>query len=239
MAKTMQALLSVLRGRRGREGLSDEVLVARARTGDEAAVRTLIGRHNQRLYRLARCLLRNDPEAEDVVQEAYVRAFTSLDGFRGEAAFSTWLTRILLNEARGRLRRARPTIDYAEMEEMAPGGKVILFPLAAAAPNPEAEAGRAQVRRLLEEAVAQLPEAFRLVFILRDVEGFDTQTTASLLSLRPETVKTRLHRARRLLRAELQKVLAPRFTEVFPFGGQRCAGMAEKVVARLRELRTF
>lgn len=234
----MEALRSVLRGWRGGDGLDEAALVSRARAGDEAAVRSLIGRNNQRLYRIARAVLHDEHEAEDVVQETYVRAFTSLERFRGEAAFSTWLTSIALNEARARLRRARPTVDYTRMEkdEAGRGGEVILFPMTAGTPSPEAEAAREQVKRLLEDAVEQLPEAFRLVFILRDVEGVDTQTTASLLSLRPETVKTRLHRARRLLRAELQKALAPHFSEIFPFGGRRCASMAERVLARLRAL---
>lgn len=235
-AKAMEALLSTLRYRRHRDRLSDDELVALARKRDEAAVATLIGRHNQRLFRIARGVVHDDSEAEDIVQDAYVRAFAALDKFRGDAAFSTWLTRIALNEAKGRLRRKRPTVDLSEVDEAnhAHGAEVIMFPLSSIAPSPEAEAGREQVRRLLEDAVDRLPEPFRLVFILRDIEGFGTEAAASLLSIKPETVKTRLFRARRLLRTDMEKALLPHFTDVFPFAGRRCALMAERVIERLR-----
>jgi RNA polymerase sigma-70 factor (ECF subfamily) len=214
---------------------SDAELVAHARAGEEPAIRALIRRHNPRLFRIARGVVRDDAEAEDVVQETWVRAFTSLDSFRGEAAFSTWLTRIALNEALGRLRRHRPMADLSEIDAGAApdGDRVIMFTTIGQTPGPESETGREQVRRLLERAVDELAEPFRMVFILRDVQGLSTEETAEALSIRPETVKTRLHRARAMMRASLERSLAPRFGDLFPFDGERCVRMADRVVARL------
>lgn len=217
------------------EALPDETLVALARRGDEGAVRALVARHNGRLFRIARGVTRDDAEAEDVVQEAYVRAFTRLGSFRGEAGFATWLTRIALNEALGRLRRRRPEADLSEIDDADPdGGRLIMFPLTPAPASPEAETGREEVRKVLERAVDGLPDRFRLVLVLRDLEGLDTGETAARLGLRAETVKTRLHRARKLMRAAVEQALAPAFSELFPFGGARCAAMADRIVARLR-----
>ena len=214
--------------------LDDRALVDLARRHDEAAVRILIARHNQRLFRVARGVLRDDAEAEDVVQESYVRAFTRLDGFRGEASFITWLTRIALNEALGRLRRRRPSADIAVLDQAAEGGRTILFPTMPVPVSPESEAGRTQMRRVLERAVDALPEAFKLVFVLRDIEGLSGEEAGALLEIRPETVKTRLHRARRQLRRAIEAELSAGFAEIFPFDGARCAHMADRVAARLR-----
>ena len=213
--------------------LSDPELVGLALAGDEAAVRTLVRRHNRRLFRVARGVVRDDAEAEDVVQEAYVRAFTNLSSFRGEAGFATWLTRIALNEALGRLRRRRPRADVAEIENVGPDDpRIVAFPAQPPA-TPEVEAGRAQVRGLLEQLIDGLPPFLRLVVILRDVEGMNTEETAVHLGIRPETVKTRLHRGRRLLRAAVIERLAGGFGDLYPFDGARCAGMAGRVLARL------
>ena len=218
------------------EALSDEELIALARERDEDAVRALVQRHNRKLFRIARGVVRDDDEAEDIVQETYVRAFTRLESFRGESAFATWLARIALNEAFGRLRRRRTTAETSDLDitEQSGGGEVIMFPLSPVQANPEFETGREQVRHILELAIDRLPDPFRMVFILRDVEGHSTEGTAALLSLRPETVKTRLFRARRLMRAEIAKALSPNLSEVFPFGGRRCTRMADRVVERLR-----
>ncbi len=216
-------------------GLDEVALVARVRAGDEAAVRELVRRYNRRLFRVARGVLRDDVEAEDVVQETYVRAFLNLSRFRGEAGIATWLTRIALNEAVGRLRRHRPTEDIAAIGEVsADDPRVVAFP-APAAPTAEAEAGRAQARALLEPLIDDLPPHFRVVLILRDVEGMTTEAAAEHLGIRPETAKTRLHRARRLLRAALLDRLGGGFGELYPFDGARCAGMADRVVARLAQ----
>jgi RNA polymerase sigma-70 factor (ECF subfamily) len=219
----------------GREALEDTELVALAGRGDEGAVRALVRRYNQQLFRIARGVVRDDGEAEDVVQETYVRAFTRLREFRGEASFATWLTRIALNEALGRVRRRRPTADLSQLDAASHGGQVIMFPTSPAPSSPEHEAGREQIRRVLEQAVDELPDAFRIVFIMREIQGLSTEETAADLDIRPETVKTRLHRARKLLRKALERTFAGRFSDLFPFDGERCVAMADRVVARLRE----
>jgi RNA polymerase sigma-70 factor (ECF subfamily) len=216
----------------------DAELVARARDGDEAAVRAIVRRHNRRLFRVARSVVRDDAEAEDVVQETYVRAFQHLDTFRGAARLSTWLTRIAVNEALGRLRRRRPTTDLEALDlpGAGEGGQLLIFPGAIPPEGPEAELGRRRVRAFLEDAVDELPDPYRLVFVLRDVEEMSIEETALQLGVRPETIKTRLHRARRLMRASLDRRLSAAFTELFPFDGRRCAGMADRVAGRLRAL---
>lgn len=219
------------------DDLPEADLVARARARDEAAVRELIRRCNQQLFRVARGILRNDAEAEDVVQAAYVAAFTKLETFRGEAGFATWLTRITMNEAYGRLRRQRRIIQLSEFRDGAEA-HIEGNPLQMMTPppkNPEAELGRAEVHRFLEHAIDALPEPFRLTYVLRDVQDMATREVASLLGIKAVTVKTRLFRARRLLREELIKSVAQDFSGIFPFGGARCAGMADRVVASLAE----
>jgi RNA polymerase sigma factor (sigma-70 family) len=212
--------------------LGDTDLAALARLGVEEAFRTIMQRCNQRLFRVARAIVRDDAEAEDVVQEAYGRAFAHLAGFRGEAGLLTWLTRITINEARGRLRRRRATVDLDALQgAQASGAEIIMFPTTE---TPESDAARAQIRRLLEEAVDELPEAFRLVFLLREVESCSTDETAAQLGLQPATVKTRLHRARRLLRQALDEKLAPTLAGAFPFLGARCERLTSAVLARLQ-----
>jgi RNA polymerase sigma-70 factor, ECF subfamily len=219
----------------GLDGLDDRALVERARNRDGAAIQLIMQRHNRRLYRVARGVLNDDAEAEDVVQEAYVRAFTHLDGFRGEAQLSTWLTRIALNEALGRLRRLRTTVDLKDIDTINDQGeaRVIYLPSARQDSDPEAAAARAEVRRLLERAMDELPAPFRMVLVLRDIEEMSTEETAAHLGLRPETVKTRLHRARRLLRQSLDRTLSSAVRDVFPCAGARCARITEAVLDRL------
>jgi RNA polymerase sigma-70 factor, ECF subfamily len=215
------------------ESLSDEELLVRARLRDERAVRAITLRYNRRLYRVARGILRNDSEAEDVVQETYFRAFTRLDLFRGEAAFGTWLTRIAINDALGRLRRRRPTVDWESHGENRIQAEIIQFPGLAAANDPERTMARSEIRDVLEHAIDDLPDLFRVVFVARVIEGMNVEETAELLGLQPETVKTRLHRARLLLRATLEEQLGPALTETFPFGGRRCQRTTELVVRRV------
>ena len=217
------------------ETLDDPALVARALAGEDGAIRTLVRRHNQKLFRVARAVTGDAAEAEDVVQASYVKAFSHLASFRGEAQFATWLTRITLNEALGRRRRQRPTapLEAAEREQAAGGGQVILFPATQLAINPETEMARSEVRDILERVVDELPAAFRLVFVLREVEGMSVEETARQLSLKPETVRTRLHRARRLLRTAIEAELSGAFTALFPFDGERCVHMADRVLAAL------
>ncbi|MBY5812544.1 RNA polymerase sigma factor [Rhizobium leguminosarum] len=216
--------------------LSDADLVPLAKMGDEPAIRTIVQRHNQRLFRTARAIIRNDAEAEDVVQAAYVKAFTNLATFRGDAQLSTWLTRITLNEALGRVRARKNTTGLGEidMQTMAPGGEVLQFPSSLSATDPETELSRSQARHLLENAVDELPDDFRAVFVLRDIEGMSTDEAASYLGIRPETAKTRLHRARKMMRQSIEKQLSGAFSALFPFDGARCAFMADRVIAALR-----
>jgi RNA polymerase sigma-70 factor (ECF subfamily) len=214
-------------------GLDDVELVETARKGDEIAFRTIMQRHNQRLYRVARAVLKNDSEAEDVVQEAYLRAFAALRDFRGDASLATWLTRITLNEALGRKRRQRPTVELETVQES--NAEIIRFPGMNADHDPERAAARQEIRKLLETAMDALPESFRLVFVMRDVEEMSIEETASFLGIRPETVKTRLHRARRLLRECLEGQLASTLKDSFPFAGRRCARITDTVLARMRE----
>lgn len=215
-------------------GLDEATLVTRARARDEAAVRELVRRYNQRLFRVARSVMRNDADAEDVVQAGYVQAFTHLDAFRGEAQFSTWVTRIVLNEALGRMRRARPTAGLEQVElEQADSAQIIQFPLLTTHSDPETAMARQEIRDVLEQAVDALPDGFRSVFVLRDVEGLSAEETAAQLEIKPETVNTRLFRARRLLRAALAERLEPAFSALFPFDGKRCVHMADRVVAEI------
>lgn len=215
--------------------LDDRALVALVLQREEAAFRLIMQRHNRRLYRVARGVLGDDTEAEDVVQETYVRAFTHLDSFRGEARLSTWLTRIALNEALGRMRDRRPTTDLKHLDAINEQGeaRVIYLPSPSQDSSPEASAARAEVRTLLERAVDQLPIPFRSVFVMRDIEEMSVEETASQLGLRPETVKTRLHRARRLLRQSLSETLAAMLSDAFPFAGARCARITDAVLARI------
>lgn len=226
--------MPVTRAQRGHmETLNDEDLVALARRRDEAAVRAITKRYNRRLFRIARSILRNDAEAEDVVQETYVRAFTGLDMFRGDAAFGTWITRIAMNEALGRLRRRRPTVDWETYGENRNQAEIIHFPASAVSSDPEKTMAQGEIRDVLEQAIDELPDAFRAVFVARIVEGMSVEETADLFGLQPETVKTRLHRARLLLREELDKQLGPALTSSFPFDGQRCERMTEIMVRRI------
>ncbi|AHG49389.1 RNA polymerase sigma factor (plasmid) [Rhizobium leguminosarum bv. trifolii CB782] len=226
----------VARHRQYLSTLSDAELVPLAMQGDEPAIRAIVQRHNQRLFRTARAVIRSDWEAEDVVQAAYVRAFTNLGTFRGEAELSTWLTRITLNEALGRVRSRKNTtgIEEIDMQTRSRGGEVLQFPSLLCAGDPETELSRSQARQLLEHAVDELPDDFRAIFVLRDVEGMSTDEAASYLGIRPETAKTRLHRARKMMRQSIEKQLSGAFSALFPFDGARCASMGDRVIAALR-----
>jgi RNA polymerase sigma-70 factor (ECF subfamily) len=215
--------------------LDDTELAALARTGEAAVFRTIMQRHNRRLYRVARGVLGDDADAEDVVQETYVRAFEHLAHFRGESSLGTWLTRIAINEALGRRRKRRPSVDIANVDMLDEQGevRVLIFPGIRAAGNPETDASRAEVRRLLERAVDELPEPFRIVFVMREIEQMSVEETASQLEIRPETVKTRLHRARRLLREALQQKLGAVLQDAYAFDGARCERMTQAVLRRM------
>lgn len=217
-------------------GPGDAELVAGAIGRDEVSVRTLIQRYNRRLYRVARSIVGDDAEAEDVLQEAYVRAFAALAGYRGEASLGTWLTRIVVNEALMRLRHRKAHRLGPEAMGGMPGlAEIIPFPLHASSPDPEIAMAQREICALVERAIDGLPQDFRTVLVARTVEGMSTEEVADALGLKPETVKTRLHRARQMLRAALDEHLESQFAHVFPFDGARCARVADRVVARLRE----
>jgi RNA polymerase sigma-70 factor (ECF subfamily) len=215
------------------EKLDDNALAQLARSGERAVFRTIMQRHNRRLYRVARGILGTDAEAEDVVQETYVKAFENVMRFRGDSAFATWLTRIAINEALGRKRKRRPTTDLDTLDtlDVQNDPRVLIFP--GLDGNPEANASRAEIRRLLERAVDDLPEAFRIVFVMRDIEQMSVEETASQLGIQPETVKTRLHRARRLLREALQQKLGSALQDTYAFDGKRCERTTRTVLRRL------
>ena len=218
-------------------GTADAELVRRALARDEAAVRAIMQANNRRLYRLARGILRNDGEAEDVVQETYVRAFTHLEQFRGNSSLSTWLSRIAVNEALGRLRRQRPGVELSSLPQGALEAQIIQFPLAASE-DPEKSMAQREIQHVVEHAIDELPEPFRLVFITRVIEGMNVEETAEILGVRPETVKTRLHRARNMLRDNVEKKIGPVVMEAFPFAGKRCetADGCRAEAARLRRV---
>lgn len=214
--------------------LKESDLVQKLREKDQPAIRAVIQRHNKRLYRIARSILRDDAEAEDALQEAYLKAFTHIDAFRGDASIGTWLCRIVMNEALGRLRQRRPTVDWTQMDEIEmPSADIIHLPVSSSRPDPERSAAQHQIQNLLEQAIDQLPEQFRIVLVARVVEEMSVEETAELLGLRPETVKTRLHRARRLLRPALEAQIGPLFMDVFPFEDPRCERVADNVVRGL------
>ena len=220
--------------KRDLNALPDDELVRMALQRDEGAFRAIMRRNNRRLYRCARSIVRDDGEAEDIVQETYVRAFSNLASFRGESSLATWLTRITLNEALGRVRRRRHTVEFAALDALGRSKEVIAFPVMAAHTDPERSTAQTEIRRLIERAIDDLPEPFRVVFVMRDVEDMSIKETADFLGVHPATVKTRLHRARRLLRRALDERLAAALVEAFPFAGMHCARMTEAVLHRLR-----
>jgi len=215
--------------------LSDGELLERARQGDASAFGTLIRQHDKNLYRIARSVLSDDQEAEDAVQEAYIRMFTGLRDFRGTASLRTWLTRIVLNEAIRRRRRLRSTLDLDVLHAAQERSRrpIHSSSLTARDRDPERAAAQNQIRKMLEQAIDDLPVAFRVVLIMRDVEEVSTAETAKLLGLREETVKTRLHRARRLLRESLGDQLAAVLKDVFPFERPRCDALVQRLVDQL------
>jgi RNA polymerase sigma-70 factor (ECF subfamily) len=213
--------------------LGEGELVTLARRGEAMAFCEIMRRNNRHLFRAARGVLRDDAEAEDVVQEAYVRAFTHLADFRGDSSLATWLSRITINEALGRLRARRPTVDLATFEVQRTPAEIIQFPLTSKADDPEQTMAQRQLLQLVEQATDKLPEVYRIVFITRVIEGMSVEETAEILGLRPETVKTRLHRARRLVREQLDKQIGPVLMDAFPFAGRRCERVTNAVMQRL------
>ena len=214
-------------------GTADAELVKRAIGRDESAIRSIMQANNRRLYRLARGILRNDSEAEDVVQETYVRALTHLEEFRGDSSLATWLSRIAMNEALGRLRRQRPGVELSSLPPGTLEAQIIQFPHSATSEDPEKTMAQREIQRVVEHAIDELPDYFRIVFITRVIEGMNGEETAEILGLKPETVKTRLHRARSMLRENVEKKIGPVVMEAFPFAGKRCERLTVAVLKRL------
>ena len=212
--------------------LSDEEVVTRVLAGETGMFEIIMRRHNQRLYRVARAILRNDSEAEDVMQDAYVRAYEHLDQFAGRAKFATWLTRIAVHEALARQLRGN---RYQELETMSEREGDPMDRFASLAPDPEQQASNSEVRRLLEEAVEKLPDAYRTIFILRDVEDVSTTDAAEVLEITQDNVKVRLHRTRALLRKSLYARAGMEIKEAFNFHAVRCDRVVKNVFERIQQ----
>ncbi len=211
-------------------GPSDEELARRVAAGETALFEILMRRYNQRLFRVARAILRDEAEAEDVMQQAYVNAYAHLGQFAGRARFSTWLTRIAVNEALARLRR-RGRFD--EVDAMPDWEERAMHRIAAPPTNPEQQALRGEMRAVLEAAFEAIPQIYRTVFVLREIEGLSTAEAAECLSLGEDAVKTRLFRARALLRQELLERAGVVSAELFPLHLSRCDRVVAAVLARL------
>lgn len=207
--------------------LSDEEVVARVLAGDSSLFEILMRRYNQRLFRVARGILADDAEAEDVMQEAYVRAFRELVNFRGEARFSTWLTRIACHEALARARKRRRLVPISAV-----GGGEPPDPPAATL-GPERELENRELQAVLRDAVEVLPDPLRSVFCLREIEGLSTEETADALGLTVENVRVRLHRAKRSLRQSLDERIGREVRGLYLFDGARCDRVVDGVFARL------
>jgi RNA polymerase sigma-70 factor (ECF subfamily) len=214
--------------------LSDEQVVERVLAGETALYEVIMRRYNTRLYRVARAILNNDGEAEDVMQEAYVRAFQHLRQFEGRARFSTWLTRIAVHEAWARIRRASRFEEWTQMDDT----KSDKLGPAQSVPDAESHAASSELNKILELAIESLPEHYRAVVIMRDVEEMSTAETAACLSLTEDNVKIRLHRAHGLLRKELFRRARISTTQVLPFHASRCDRVVTRVFGRLAAVRS-
>jgi RNA polymerase sigma-70 factor, ECF subfamily len=207
--------------------LTDEEVVARVRVGEGQLFELLMRRHNRRIYRAARAIVGDDAEAEDVMQDAYVRAYSHLDEFEGRARFATWLTRIAVHEALARLRRRRRfqplDAETQETESMSTSQRS----------SPEQRASDGEVRAVLEKAIDGLSEDFRAVFVLRAVEGLSGTETAECLGIPEETVKTRLFRARARLQEAVLETLEPAVPSAYDFHLSRCDRVVAAVLSRI------
>jgi len=214
--------------------LTDAEVVDLVRAGNTALFEILMRRHNQRVYRVARAVVRDEADAEDVMQQAYVNAFVHLDQFEQRSQFSTWLTRITLYEALARRRKRRPTdpLPAADHAEAGDTMETFIAPQA----NPERQAYAAELGRVLESAVDALPDGYRAVFMLREIEGLSTSETAEGLGLGEEAVKTRLHRARAMIRQTITDRLGASGREAFQFPAVRCDRVVAAVLSEIRQL---
>ncbi|PYQ76060.1 MAG: RNA polymerase sigma factor [Acidobacteria bacterium] len=203
--------------------MTDAEIVERVRAGETALFEILMRRHNQRIYRVARAVIKDEADTEDVMQQAYINAFTHLSQFQDRSQFSTWLTRITVHEALARRRKRKPEETPEDVMET----------LTSPQPDPERQAYAAELRRVLEAAVDSLPETYRLVFMLRDIEGLSTSETAAGLELGDEAVKTRLHRARAMVRSAITERIGASTAEAFAFQAPRCDRVVAAVMAEI------
>lgn len=213
------------------EGWTDQQVIDQVKAGNTALYEIIMRRYNQRLYRVALSILRDPAEAEDVMQDAYVRAYQHLDQFAGHAAFSTWLTRIAVNQALHRLKLRKRDQQMTEFEDEEESMKVTEPSL-----DPEQRASVMEAGQLLEEAVLELPGQYRSVIMLRDIEELSTAETAAALELTEENVKTRLHRGRAMMRDLLYARVGAQGRAAFPFMGSRCDQVVKGVLAKLHEM---
>ena len=218
------------------DGAPDSDLVGRTLSGEAAAFEAIMRRNNRRLFRIARGILGADADAEDAVQECYINAYLNLDRFEGRSKLSTWLSRMVVNESLGQIRRRKTRRTVSADEECGRAledNVVSLF--SSETQRPEEHVSRDQLRRMIEDAVDRLPEQFRTVFLLREVEGMTLSEIAETLEIPESTVKTRNFRARKQLRMDLEQRLEPAVREAFLFLGPRCDRMVARVFERLRE----
>lgn len=218
----MTAVLDLKSG----DALSDSEVIRRVLAGETALFELLMRRHNQRIYRTVRGIVRDESEAEDVMQQAYINAYTHLRDFEERATFATWMTRIAMNEAFARVRprplRVADDLDDKTIEQ-----------IRSAAPDPEQQLAAAELQRFVETEIAALPESYRIVLMMREVEGLDTKEVAECLGVSEDVIKTRLYRAREILRDNVYRRAGLTFDSLFTFGQSRCdrivAGVMEKI----------
>jgi RNA polymerase sigma-70 factor, ECF subfamily len=210
----------------------DVALLDALRLGDGDAAALLMQRHNRTLWRIARGILKDDGEAEEAVQDTWLRAFASAYGYRGEARLGTWLARIAVNEALRRAERRHPTEELDPIADLLPVDQAGSATMATQA-GPEHAAARAEIGRMVEHAIDTLSMSFRVVFMMRVVEQMSIEETSIALAIPAATVKTRLHRANEQLRATLGGAFATVLEGSFPFGGMRCVRLTSAVLARL------
>jgi RNA polymerase sigma-70 factor (ECF subfamily) len=215
--------------------MPESEVVLRVSAGDREALALMMRRHNQTLYRTARSILRDEGEAEDVVQEAYLLASRAMGAFRGDAKLSTWLVRIVVNESLGRLRKRRRGAEVIRLDGdmVLSGDATEMNMIEDNSDRPERAALRSEARRLLEAKIDALPDAFRTVFVLRAVEEMTVEDTAATLDIPEATVRTRYFRARSLLREALAREIDFAFEDAFSFAGDRCDRIVAGVFARL------
>jgi RNA polymerase sigma-70 factor (ECF subfamily) len=222
----------------GAKDLSDIEVAQRIAAGDRDELRLLMRRYNQRLYRTARSILKDDAEAEDAVQESYLRAYQAMGDFRGGATLSTWLVRIVVNEAIGRVRKRTRRAELIQLDgTMEPESDTVEQSMGVTSPEqPEHVALRAETRRLLEAKIDLLPDAFRTVFLLRAVEEMTVEEAATCLDIPPATVRTRYFRAKGLLRESLARDVDLTLGDAFAFAGERCDRIVAGVMKRVEDL---